>query len=351
MTLTYQRFTAALLLIYGSVFLSGIYYCLRVFWCAAARMSELELEQRTNVKFLVKLGKSGNEIREMLVQVYGDNAMKKTAVYKWAKCFSEGKGSVTNEERSRQLATSRTEEDIVNIRHILHKNHWLTVRNIAEQVNIDRETVRKILTEDLDMRKGCAKMVPKELTEEQKQRRVTICQDFMRGKMTFLAVSSQIMKHESTNTTLKRSGNLHNGRLPIPHDQKILSVQIKSQNNVADFFYIRGIVHYEFVPNGQRVSQLYYLEVLERLSEKVRRRRPELFANKSWILHHDNAPAHTALSVGEFLATKQITVFKYPAYSPDLAPNDFYLFPKIKEIFKGRHFDELMTSGVIQRQL
>jgi cytochrome c-type biogenesis protein CcmH/NrfF len=45
-------------------------------------MSELELEQRTNIKFLVKLGKSGNEIREMLVQGYGDNAMKKTAVYK-----------------------------------------------------------------------------------------------------------------------------------------------------------------------------------------------------------------------------------------------------------------------------
>jgi len=44
-------------------------------------MSELELEQRMNIKFLVKLGKSGNKIREMLVQVYGDNAMKKTAVY------------------------------------------------------------------------------------------------------------------------------------------------------------------------------------------------------------------------------------------------------------------------------
>ena len=53
MMLTYQRFTAVLLLIYGSLFLSDIYYCLRVFWCAAARMSELELEQRTNIKFLV----------------------------------------------------------------------------------------------------------------------------------------------------------------------------------------------------------------------------------------------------------------------------------------------------------
>jgi len=45
-------------------------------------MSELELEQRTKIKFLVKIGKSGNEIREMLVQIYGDNAMKKTAVNK-----------------------------------------------------------------------------------------------------------------------------------------------------------------------------------------------------------------------------------------------------------------------------
>ena len=43
-------------------------------------MSELELrEQRTNIKFLVKLGKRGNEIGEMLWQVYGDDAMKKNS--------------------------------------------------------------------------------------------------------------------------------------------------------------------------------------------------------------------------------------------------------------------------------
>ena len=42
----------------------------------------LELEQRTNIKFLAELGKSGNEIREILVQVYEDNGMKAIAVYK-----------------------------------------------------------------------------------------------------------------------------------------------------------------------------------------------------------------------------------------------------------------------------
>ena len=139
MTLTYQHFTAVLLLIYGSLFLSGIYYCLRVFWFAAARMSELELEQRTNIKFLVKLGKSGNEIREMLVQVYGDNAMKKTAVYKWMKRFSEGREIVTDGERSGRPATSRTEENIAEVCQIVRENHQLTIRSIAEQVNIDRE--------------------------------------------------------------------------------------------------------------------------------------------------------------------------------------------------------------------
>ena len=107
------------------------------------------------------------------------------------------------------------------------------------------------------------------------------------------------------------------------------------------FFDIRGIVHYKFVPTGQTVNQVYYLEVLERLREKVRWKRPELFANNSWILHQDNAPTHTALSVREFLATKQITVLEHPAYSLDLGPTDFILFPKIKEILKGRHFDDI----------
>ena len=83
------------------------------------------------------------------------------------------------------------------------------------------------------------------------------------------------------------------------------------------------------------------MEVLERLRERVRRKQPEAFANDSWILHHNNAPAHTALSVREFLATKQIPVSEHPVYSPDLAPSNFFLFPKIKEILKERHFVDI----------
>jgi len=56
------------------------------------------------------------------------------------KRFSERRESVTDEERSGEPATSRTEENIAKIRQIVRENRRLTVRSIAEQVNIDRET-------------------------------------------------------------------------------------------------------------------------------------------------------------------------------------------------------------------
>jgi hypothetical protein len=60
----------------------------------------------------------------------------------------------------------------------------------------------------------------------------------------------------------------------------------------------------------------------------------ELWPN-DWILHHDNAPAHKGLSVKQFLAQKSTNEMEHPAYSPDLAPNDFFLLPKINYTLKG----------------
>ncbi|VVC43896.1 Transposase, type 1 [Cinara cedri] len=100
----------------------------------------------------------------------------------------------------------------------------------------------------------------------------------------------------------------------------------------------------EWVPEGQTVNQIYYLSVLATLRERVRKKRPELWKNNSWILHQDNAPAHNALSVKQYLAGKRTTVLEHAPYSPDLAPCDFFLFPKIKSIksaLKGTRFESM----------
>ena len=67
------------------------------------------------------------------------------------------------------------------------------------------------------------------------------------------------------------------------------------------FFNHHGMVHHEFVPRRQTVNQQFYKQVLTCLVNKISQKQRDSWADKTWILHHDNAPAHTALSVKHFL--------------------------------------------------
>ena len=55
----------------------------------------------------------------------------------------------------------------------------------------------------------------------------------------------------------------------------------------------------------------------------------------------DFAPAHIAMLVREFLAKNAIVTMLQLSYSPDLAPADFFFFPKLKTPMKGKHFDAI----------
>ena len=69
--------------------------------------------------------------------------------------------------------------------------------------------------------------------------------------------------------------------------EKSKTSEVKCENNAHCFFFdIRGIMHWEFIPPGQTVNQEFYLEVLRRLRENVRRKRPELWRSGGLFLHH-----------------------------------------------------------------
>ena len=75
-----------------------------------------------------------------------------------------------------------------------------------------------------------------------------------------------------------------------------------------------------------------------RLRGTIRRKPTELLKNQSWILHHDDAPAHTSMLGREFLAKNKTVTMPQSQYSLDLAPSAFFLFPKMKTPIKGKRF-------------
>jgi hypothetical protein len=62
----------------------------------------------------------------------------------------------------------------------------------------------------------------------------------------------------------------------------------------------------------------------------VRRKRPEKWGTNSWFLLHDYAPAHQSVLIKDFLEKNVVATQEHPPYSPDQAPANFYLFPRLK---------------------
>ena len=63
-----------------------------------------------------------------------------------------------------------------------------------------------------------------------------------------------------------------------------------------------------------------------------------IWATGDWQPHHNNTPTHASHLMQRFLAKHQITQVTQPPYSPDLAPCNFCLFPKLKSPLKGKRF-------------
>jgi len=113
------------------------------------------------------------------------------------------------------------------------------------------------------------------------------------------------------------------------------------------FFDQEGTVHWEFVPPGMTVNADFYCDVLRRLRENVRRKRPQKWQNQNVINHHDNVPTHRPFKILQFFGQGQHASDPPSRYSPDLVPCDFFLLPKLKLRVKGRRFD---TTEEIQEE-
>ena len=192
------------------------------------------------------------------------------------------------------------------------------------------------------MRQVSAKFVPRVLTVEQKQQHLSISlelRDHAASDSSFLG--NVIMWDETWVYGYDPETRVQSSQWKSPSSPRAKKAH-QSRTNIKVvmivFFDLDGIVWAEFVPRNTTVNCEYYVGLLEHLRNDVHWKLPEKWAN-SFILHHDNAPCHTSLLVWQFLSNKNIKVCPHPPYSPDLAPCNFWLFPKVKMTVKGKCFE------------
>ena len=142
-------------------------------------MGRQKFEQRCAIKFCVKLGESTTVTYEKLQRAYGEHSLSRAQAFTWHKSFLESQEQVEDEPRAGRPSTSKTDDNVERVMSFLRSDHRLSLRMISSELNLNRFTVHKILTQDLDMRKVCAKIVPKNLMTEQKANRRDVCLDLL----------------------------------------------------------------------------------------------------------------------------------------------------------------------------
>ena len=98
-------------------------------------------EQRINLKFLAKLGKTPLECFALLQQVYKEETMSRARAFEWHKQFREDREEYEDNQRSGRPMISRTDSNIDPVKQLVRADRRLTVRMISEELSIGRDAV------------------------------------------------------------------------------------------------------------------------------------------------------------------------------------------------------------------
>ncbi|UYV84581.1 hypothetical protein LAZ67_X002707 [Cordylochernes scorpioides] len=218
-----------------------------------------KMDQRTCIKFCVK-----NEIKcadafRMLTVEYGEATLDRSNVYRWYKMYSEGREDVNDEERAGRSSTSTTDEKINEVEKMILANRRITVREVAEDLNISIGSCHSIFINDLGMRRVAAKFVPKLLNCDQKQHRMNIANEMLDSVRDDPNLLQRVITGDEAwvyGYDVETKAQSSQWKLPHePRPKKARQVRSNVKVLLTVFFDCRGVVHYEFLPQGRTVNK------------------------------------------------------------------------------------------------
>ncbi len=284
--------------------------------------------------------------------------MSKTQIPVWHKRFKQGSDAVGDLPRSGRPRTAWTDDNVQTIKGMIEGDGSLSITEIASRTGISHPIVRRIVRQDLQLTRKCAKFVPRELTEAQKWTRKTMCDD----NIQFLCsqpdpdefIRRVITGDETWVSTYETKGKLATSVWSVkggPRPKKPRTVPGQTKCMMTLFFDCRGIILCEFLGRRERVTAEHYVVTLTKLKEAIRKKRLELWQGRNFWIHHDNASPHTADFTVRKLEEWGLKLLPHPPYSPDCAPCDFKVFPAMKKILSEQWFRNLAALQTETRRV
>jgi histone-lysine N-methyltransferase SETMAR len=301
-------------------------------------------------------GLTAKECCQKLARIFKKNAPKKTMVFKWFQRFSTGHFNFDDDKREPKPRSSTDGGNADRVKEFLEEDGRVTIRKIALELGMTRYAVDTIIRRDLGFTKKSARWVPRLLTAEQKQARVDWCKFFLdkfnNGQSrTFKMITTGDETWIYNLDPETKSQSMVWPKKGAPPPLKVWRIRSVKRTMFAIFFNMDGIV--ASIPLMERktvTSEWYTTQCLPEVFSAMARGRCKNL--RRHFLHHDNAPAHTANATKRFIEESGVNVLDPLPYSPDLAPCDFWLFPKLKEPLRGHNFEtreELIAA--VQEQL
>jgi hypothetical protein len=286
------------------------------------------MEQRAVIRFFTLKGLSPVDIHAELDSVYGEEALCLRAVYKWYDRFHQGRTELFDDPRSGRPQ----QNDLAGaLGAMLEEFPFISCKRLCIHFRIGKSTCLRILHEVLRLKKFNLRWVPHSLDDSQKAERVSLSADLLKI----------LLEDQETFFANVLTGDESWFYFEYPHE----SIWAPSRDDVPEkieqkidtekclisiIWSVNGIHSLLDVPKGTTYNSTFFCDIVvpDLLANVCAQRRRRTL--KGLIVHLDNARPHNSKKSNACLTEFRASRAPHPAYSPDLAPSDFFLFGTVK---------------------
>ena len=330
-------------LIFGKRFLVRTHFLVRDF--RSSRMprfvsQQLKLEQKYAICYLVRQEKSFQDCFDALKRVYKEDVLSYSTLYRVFLRARAGVG-VNRFPGSGRKSTINTHSEAIN--NLIQEDRKISIRQIANQLDIPKSSVSLVIKKILKYRKSSATWVPHKLTDSHKEQRKDVCETLLeRYEEEGEEFLNRIVTMDETyvyfyDPVTRREARQwkHRGSPRV----MVCNERSKHKLMMLSFFDANGPILNTFLKRNETMTAKLFVSVVKRrLLRRLKIKRPHLFTENGacrMILHMDNARPHSAHLTRIQLQMQGIETLPH---SPDIAPCDFWLFGILKSSLRGRIF-------------